>query len=101
MKIVVFNVYRIQYCLQYCLVMFVNMCTALEGLRKRKGNFTISNDHRNASKMIGFEIEPSEEVKTDKAKDGGFQKAVRFMHSASHMVTAGADGHFRVWKVSF
>lgn len=78
---------------------FFCLNTALEGLRKRKGNLTISNDHRNASKMIGFEIEPGEEVKTDKAKDGGFQKVVRFTHDASKVVTGGADGHFRVWKV--
>ena len=72
---------------------------ALDGLRKRKGNFTMSSDHRNASKMIGFHIEPGETVRTDEAKDGGFQKIVRYLHNGSHMVTAGADGHFRVWKV--
>jgi len=79
--------------------MFIS-AAALEGLRKRKGNLTISNDHRNASKMIGFEIEPGEEVQTDMATDGGFQKVVRFFHDPSQIATAGADGHFRVWKVS-
>ena len=49
--------------------------------------------------MIGFEIELGEDVKTDEAKDGGFQKVVRFWHDSLQMVTAGADGHFRVWKV--
>jgi prolactin regulatory element-binding protein len=73
---------------------------ALEGLRKRKGNLTISNEHKNASKMIGFEIEPGEDVVTDSTRDGGgFQKVVRFVSDASQVITAGADGHFRVWKV--
>ena len=64
--------------------------SALEGLRKRKGNLTISNDHRNASKMVGFEIDPGEEMKTDKAKDGGFQKVVRFFHDASQIAAQRA-----------
>jgi len=72
---------------------------ALEGLRKRKGNLTVSNDHKNASKMIGFEIEPGEEVQTDMSHPAGFQKVARFSDDGSQLVTAGADGHFRVWKV--
>jgi len=72
---------------------------ALEGLRKRKGNLTVSNDHKNASKMIGFEIEPGEEVETDRSLPSGFQKVARFTDNGCQLVTAGADGHFRVWKV--
>ena len=72
---------------------------ALEGLRKRKGNLTVSNDHKNASKMIGFEVEPGEEVETDRSLPSGFQKVARFTDDGSQLVTAGADGHYRVWKV--
>jgi len=79
--------------------MTVAVFSALEGLRKRKGNLTVSNDHKNASKMIGFEIEPGEEVETDTSHPSGFQKVARFTDDGSQLVTAGADGHFRVWKV--
>jgi len=79
--------------------MMVAVFAALEGLRKRKGNLTVSNDHKNASKMIGFEIEPGEEVETDMSHPAGFQKVARFTDDGSQLVTAGADGHFRVWKV--
>lgn len=51
--------------------------------------------------MIGFEIEPGEEVVTDHAKDGGFQKVVQFTKDLAHIVTAGADGYFRIWQVSY
>lgn len=77
----------------------VYVSAALEGLRKRKGNLTMSTDHKMASKMIGFEIEPGEEVVTDQAKDGAFQKAVKFTKDFLHLVTAGADGCLRIWKV--
>ena len=49
--------------------------------------------------MIGFEIEPGEEVETDMSHPTGFQKVARFTDDGSQLVTAGADGHFRVWKV--
>jgi len=49
--------------------------------------------------MIGFEIEPGEEVETDMTHPAGFQKVARFTDDGSQLVTAGADGHFRVWKV--
>jgi len=74
-------------------------CSVQEGLRKRKGNLTLSNDHRNAIKMIGFEIEQGEEVVTDNSKDHGFQKVVKFTSDLSQIITAGADGYFRVWEV--
>ena len=80
---------------------FLLVSAALEGLRKRKGNLTMSTDHKLASKMIGFEIEPGEEVVTDHAKDGGFQKVVQFTKDLTHIVTAGADGYFRIWQVSY
>ena len=52
-----------------------------------------------APKMVGFEIEPGEEVITDTTRDGGFQKVVQFATDLKQLVTAGADGHFRVWQV--
>lgn len=51
------------------------------------------------SKQLTFQIEETGSVATDFAKDGGFQKCVRFSPDFKRLVTGGADGHLRMWKV--
>ncbi len=68
-----------------------------EGVRKRKGNTTQSEDHRNTERVITIEVDTLSKTKTDQ-KD--VQKAVCFSHDASMLATGGTDGHLRVWKVS-
>lgn len=48
---------------------------------------------------IGFDIKPIQSFQTDfNKKDEPFQKLVRFNSEKKLMVTAGADGHIRIWK---
>ena len=75
------------------------MIAVVEGVRKRKGNLTNATEHDKAGKVTLFDIEPVKNVVTDFSSGGGFQKIVQFVNDNSLMVTAGADGHFRVWKV--
>ena len=49
---------------------------------------------------MSFHIEKKSELVTDFSEDGGFQKCVRFSADSSLLLTGGADGHVRVWKVS-
>lgn len=72
----------------------------LEGVRKRKNNLTNSTNHNTATKMIGFEIEAGDEVVSDHAKDGGYQKVVRMCADMNSVVTAGAEGVLRCWELS-
>ena len=48
-----------------------------------------------------FELEKLKSIQTDFAKDGAFQKCVHFSNDKSVLVTGGADGFMRVWKVSY
>ncbi len=68
-----------------------------EGVRKRKGNATQSEDHKNTERVITIEVDTLNKTKTDQ-KD--VQKAVCFSHDATMLATGGTDGHLRVWKVS-
>ena len=52
-----------------------------------------------APRMVGFEIEPLDEIITDKSLDGGFQKVVRFTQDLKCFVTGGAEGTLRCWEV--
>ena len=73
--------------------------SVLEGVRKRKGNLTNSEDHKSTKKEVTFEVTLSTNFRTDFHKDGGFQKAVQITKDLSVMVTGGADGKLRLWKV--
>ena len=46
-----------------------------------------------------FDVNPVDLVQTDFDTDG-FQKVVHFSRDHSLMITGGADGYLRVWKVS-
>lgn len=46
-----------------------------------------------------FEIEKNKSVATDFSDGGAFQKCVIFSNDESLIVTGGADGYLRVWKV--
>ena len=75
------------------------LTTVFEGIRKRKNNFTNSTNHNTATKMIGFDVEPGDEVLSDKSKDG-YQKVVRINSDGNCFVTAGTEGIIRCWDVS-
>ena len=44
-------------------------------------------------------MEPIGSVQTDFSSDAGYQRAVRLTPDLSVMVTGGADGYLRTWKV--
>ncbi|XP_046566705.1 prolactin regulatory element-binding protein-like [Haliotis rubra] len=68
-------------------------------VRKRKGETENSSKEKsNDTKHITFDIEPMKHVTTDFAKDGSFQKVVRFGADHSILATGGADGFVRVWQ---
>ncbi|XP_046366308.2 prolactin regulatory element-binding protein-like [Haliotis rufescens] len=68
-------------------------------VRKRKGESENSSKEKcNNTKHITFDIEPIKHVTTDFAKDGSFQKVVRFGADNSILATGGADGFVRVWQ---
>ena len=73
--------------------------SAPEGLRKRKGIQTQSEDYKAAPKTIMFDIEKGSCVQTDFHKNGPFQKVSVFSENNDFLVTGGADGCIRVWKV--
>ena len=75
-------------------LMFVSVS---EGVRKRKGNTTKSEDHQKTQRVVTVDIEEVKRIKTD-TKD--VQKAVAFRPDASLLATGGTDGHLRIWKVS-
>ncbi|ESN99626.1 hypothetical protein HELRODRAFT_113705 [Helobdella robusta] len=83
--------------LRYKTMVPKNENEVLEGVRKRKNNLTNSANHNTAVKVIGFDLEPGDEIITDRSKDG-FQKVVRFTHDIKYLLTAGADGYLRCWE---
>ena len=73
-------------------------------MRQRKANAPRDASSTNGSspeaeKQLTFQIESRGEAATDFSKDGGFQKCVRFSNDNAHLLTGGADGHLRMWKV--
>ena len=70
-----------------------------EGIRKRRSNLTESEAHNSSEKQVTFDVQAIKNIRTDFHKDGGFQKAVQLSKDLSIMVTGGADGKLRVWKV--
>ena len=71
-----------------------------EKVRKRKTSKG-SPEHKSAAgKVVSFEVEKGPKTRTDFSKSGGFQKAVAVSKDSSIVVTAGADGFLRVWKVT-
>ena len=70
-----------------------------DGVRKRKGNLTESESHKSASKTLSYDLDPIGSVKTDFSSDGGYQRVVQLTPDVSVMVTGGADGKLRAWKV--
>ena len=68
-----------------------------EGIRKRKGNATKSEDHQKTQRMVTVHVEELKRTETD-TKD--VQKTVAFSPDARLLATGGSDGHLRIWKVS-
>ena len=69
----------------------------LEGIRKRKGNATKSEDHQRTQRIVTVNVEALKRIETD-TKD--VQKTVAFSPDARLLATGGTDGHLRIWKVS-
>lgn len=77
-----------------------------DGVKQRKNeNSQVakdSSDHgdNSSTKQLTFHVEETGRVVSDFTKDGGFQKCVRFSPLMTHLVTGGADGHLRLWRVN-
>lgn len=67
-----------------------------EGIRKRRGNTTKSEDHQRTQRMVTVDVEALKKIETD-TKD--VQKTVAFSRDATLLATGGSDGHLRIWKV--
>jgi len=72
---------------------------AVDGVRKRKKNPMGHGDTNSASKILSYDVELLGSVQTDFSSGDGYQRAVRFTQDISVMVTGGADGSLRTWKV--
>uniref|UniRef100_T1JHF1 Prolactin regulatory element-binding protein n=1 Tax=Strigamia maritima TaxID=126957 RepID=T1JHF1_STRMM len=68
------------------------------GLRHRRGEKR-EKKGENGDERLCFDIRPTECVRTDFSEDDGFQKVVRITPCRKFMITGGADGHIRFWKL--
>ena len=70
-----------------------------KGKAVKEGQAEPDSQTQNGTKQLTFDLQCLKSVQTDFEKDGGFQKAVRFSPDHTLVVTGGADGFLRVWKV--
>ena len=70
-----------------------------KGKAVKEGQVEPDSKTQNGTKQLTFDLQCLKSVQTDFEKDGGFQKAVRFSPDHTLVVTGGADGFLRVWKV--
>ena len=77
--------------------MCIHFTLVLEGIRKRKGNATKSEDHQRTQRIVTVNVEALKQIETD-TKD--VQKTVAFSPDARLLATGGTGGHLRIWKVS-
>lgn len=88
-------------------VLIVSDETNTGDARKRKGKAAKEDQAdqdsktQNGTKQLTFDLQCLKLVQTDFEKDGGFQKAVRFSADHTLVITGGADGFLRVWKVLY
>ena len=70
-----------------------------KGKAVKEGQAEPDSKTQNGTKQLTFDLQCLKSVQTDFEKDGGFQKAVCFSPDHTLVVTGGADGFLRVWKV--
>ena len=70
-----------------------------KGKAVKEGQAEPDSKTQNGTKQLTFDLQCLKSVQTDFEKDGGFQKAVCFSPDHTLVITGGADGFLRVWKV--
>lgn len=61
---------------------------------------THADGHKNARKIVTFDVQLVDSVTTDFHDKDPYQNCAAFTSDGTKIVTGGADGFIRLWKVS-